>query len=94
MDECNGTLRAICFLGKINRETLHAALGAAIDAKALLAEVSVQKAAYDKEYNTFRKLLSASGKRTPLSEIIEFIDKIIVDTGKWIVIKWKTDYKL
>ena len=74
--------------GETGKEELRAALDAAHEAKAVLAEVTEQKAAYDKEYNIFRKLLSASDKSIPLSEIVDCIDKIIVDTGKKIVIKW------
>ena len=74
--------------GKTSKEDLRAALDAAHTAKTMLAEVIDEKAVYDKAYSMFRKLLSASDKRIPLSEIIECIDKIIVDTGKQIVVNW------
>ena len=74
--------------GETSKEGLRAALDAAHDVKSALTEVTEQKAAYDKEYSTFRKLLSASDKRIPLSEIIDCIDKIVVDAGKKIVVKW------
>ena len=46
------------------------------------------KAAYEKHYTTFRKLLSVSSKEIPLSEIVDYIDKVIVDGGGKIVVKW------
>ena len=74
--------------GEISKQELRAALDAAHDAKAVLTEVMERKATYDKEYDTFCKLLSASDKRIPLNEIIDCIDKIAVDAGKKIVVKW------
>ena len=74
--------------GETSKEDLRAALDAAHDVKSVLTEVTEQKTAYDKEYSTFRKLLSASDKRIPLSEIIDCIDKIVVDAGRHIVVKW------
>lgn len=74
--------------GGFNKEVLRVALDAAHAAKAVLAETSEQKVAYDKEYSIFRKLLSASDKSIPLSEIVDCIDKIVVDTGGKIMVKW------
>ena len=74
--------------GEIGKEGLRAGLDTAHDAKSALAEVTEQKAIYEKEYNIFRKLLSASDKRIPLSKIMDCIDKIIVDTGGQIVVQW------
>lgn len=56
--------------------------------QAVLAEVSEQKATYDKKYSIFRKLLFASDKSIPLSEIMDCVDKVVVDVGKEIVVKW------
>ncbi len=53
-----------------------------------LIRVTEGKAAYEKQYATFRKLLSASGRDIPLSEIVGCIDKIVVDGGGKIVVKW------
>ena len=53
---------------------------------------SEQKAAYDKKYNIFRKLLSASNKSIPLSEIVDCIEKIVVDTGGKIMVKWNIQW--
>ncbi len=74
--------------GELNKEAFRVALDVAHEAKAVLAETSGQKAAYDKEYSIFRKLLSASDKHILLSEIMNCIEKIIVDTGREIVVKW------
>lgn len=74
--------------GEISKQELRATLDAAHSAKAALAEVTEQREAYNKEYNIFYKLLSASDKRTPLSEIIDCIEKIVVDADKKIVVKW------
>ncbi|MDE6567638.1 MAG: recombinase family protein, partial [Lachnospiraceae bacterium] len=74
--------------GEINKEALRVALDAAHDSKAVLAETSKQKVAYDKEYSIFCKLLSASDKNIPLSKIVDCINKIVVDTGGKIMVKW------
>lgn len=76
-----------CTRGEISKEALQAALDAAHEAKVMLAEVSERKEAYEKEYSIFRKLLSATDKRTSLSEIMDYIEKIVVDAGKKIVVK-------
>jgi len=68
--------------GEASKEALRMALDAANNVKAILAAALEQKAAYDKKYGIFRKLLSSSEKRIPLSEIVDCIDKIVVDTGK------------
>lgn len=73
--------------GEISRETLCVALDAAHDAKSVLAEVSEQKVAYEKKYIIFRKFLSASSEHVPITEVIGYIDKIVVDTGREIVVK-------
>ena len=67
---------------------LRAALDAAHETKAVLAEVTERKAACEKEYNIFRKLLSASDKRISLNEIMDCVEKIVVDVGKKIMVKW------
>lgn len=75
--------------GEVNKEALRSALDVTHNAKAVLAEVTEQKAAYEKEYNVFHKLLSASDKRISLSEIIDYIDEIVVDKGSRIVVKFQ-----
>lgn len=67
--------------GEISRQELRATLDVAHDVKAVLVEVTEQKAAYDEKYYIFYKLLSASDKRILLSEITDYIDKIAVDKG-------------
>ena len=49
--------------------------------KDALIQATEDKTAYEKQYNIFRKLLSASSKDIPLSEIIDCVDKIMVDEG-------------
>ena len=73
--------------GEISKEALRAALDAAHEAKAVLAGVTERKAAYEKEYSIFRKLLSASDKRISLNEIMDCVEKIVV-VGKKIMVKW------
>ena len=43
---------------------------------------------YEKQYAKFRKLLSASSKDIPLSEIVDCIDKVVIDGDGKIVVKW------
>ena len=74
--------------GEISKEALRAALDAAHEAKAVLAGVTERKAACEKEYSIFRKLLSASDKRISLNEIMDCVEKIVVDVGKKIMVKW------
>lgn len=74
--------------GEISKEALRAALDAAHETKAVLAEVTERKAACEKEYSIFRKLLSASDKRISLNEIMDCVEKIVVDVGKKIMVKW------
>ena len=57
-------------------------------AKEVLIQATEDKIAYEKLYARFRKLLSASSKDIPLSEIVDYIDKIVVDKGNQIVVKW------
>lgn len=74
--------------GEISKEALRAALDAAHVAKAVLTDVTERKAAYEKEHSIFRKLLSASEKRISLSEIMDCVEKIVVDVDKKIMVKW------
>lgn len=74
--------------GKISKEEFRAVQDIANQAKEVLIQATEGKAAYEKHYTTFRKLLSASSKEIPLSEIVDYIDKVIVDGGGKIVVKW------
>ena len=74
--------------GKTGKEALRTALDAAHNAKAVLTKAMEQKEAYEKKYIIFRKFLSASSRHVPITEIIDHIDKIVVDTGREIVVKW------
>ena len=76
--------------GRNNAEDLQIQRETVSLATAHLDGLCANKAAYEKQYQVFRKLLSASCKETPLDEIKDYIDKIVVDMGKHIVIKWKT----
>jgi len=46
------------------------------------------KEAYEKQYQVFCKLLKASRKGVPLSEIIDCIERIVVDVDRKIMVKW------
>jgi len=74
--------------GEISKEEFQVVQGAADNALMLLTTATKRRDSYEKQYATFRKLLSASSKDTSLSEIIDYIDKIIVDDGRLIVVKW------
>lgn len=57
------------------------------------AEVELNRAIADKEacekqYRVFCKLLKASRKEVPLSEIVDCIEQIVVDVDRRIVVKW------
>lgn len=76
---------------RISREEFRTVQDAANDAKEVLTKILGQKANYEKQYRAFRKILFASSKEIPLSEIMGCIDKIVVDSGRQIVVKWCAD---
>ena len=51
-------------------------------------ELLTDKEAYEKQYQVFCKLLKASRKEVPLSEIIDCIERIVVDVDRKIMVKW------
>ena len=74
--------------GEISKEEFRAVQDIANQTKEALIQATEGKAAYETQYAKFRKLLSASSKDIPLSEIVDSINKIVVDTGRQIVVKW------
>lgn len=77
--------------GEISREEFRTVQDTANDAKEVLAKMLEQKANYEKRYRAFRKLLFASSKEIPLSEIMDCIDKIVVDDGRQVMVEWCAD---
>ena len=73
---------------EISKEEFRVVQDIANRAKEALVQATERKAAYEKQYVTFRKLLSARNRDIPLSEIVDCIDKVVVDGGGKIVIKW------
>ena len=74
--------------GEISKEKFLTVQDVANQAKEALIQATEGKAAYETQYARFRKLLSASSKDIPLSEIVDCIDKVVVDGGGKIVVKW------
>ncbi len=74
--------------GEISKEAFRAVQDVANQAKEALIQATEDKAAYEKQYIKFRKFLSASSKDIPLSEIVDCIDKVVVDRDGNIVVKW------
>ena len=74
--------------GEISKEEFCAVQDIANQAKEILMQATENKATYEKQYAEFRKLLSASSRSIPLSEIMDCIEKIVVDADKKIVVKW------
>ena len=74
--------------GEISKEEFREVQDIANQAKESLIQATESEVAYEKQYAKFRKLLFASDKSIPLSEIVDCIDKIMVDKGKNIVVKW------
>ena len=74
--------------GEISKEAFRTVQDVANQAKEALIQATEDKAAYEKQYTKFRKLLSASGRDIPLSEIVDCIEKVVVDSGGKIVVKW------
>lgn len=73
---------------KVSKEEFRAAQEAANQAKEALIRITEDKAAYETQYNVFRKLLSASRKEITLSEVMDCVGKVVVDVGKKIVVEW------
>lgn len=73
--------------GEISKEEFQAVQGVADNVLILLSSATKRRNSYEKQYATLRKLLSASNKEIPLSEIIEYISEIVVDAGGQIVVK-------
>ena len=74
--------------GEISKEEFRVVQDIANKAKETLAQAVERKTAYETQYAVFRKLLFTSSRELPLSEIMDCIDKVIVDSSKKIVIKW------
>ena len=74
--------------GEISKEEFRAVQDIANQVKEVLIQTTEGKATYETQYAQFRKLLSASSKDIPLSEIVDCIEKVVVDGDGKIVVKW------
>ncbi len=74
--------------GEISRKEFSTVQDVATDILERLTDATKRRDTCEKQYATFRKLLSACSKEIPLSEIIDYIDKIIVFEGKKIMVEW------
>ena len=74
--------------GDLAEEKLREISSVASKAKEFYMEAVKLKEEYEKGYAAFCKLLAASRKNIPLSEIMDCIDQIVVDGGEKIVVKW------
>lgn len=75
-------------MGESPKEAIAAARPAKEQAEAKLNRAIADKVAYEKQYRVFCKLLKASRKEVPLSEIVDCIEQIVVDVDRRIVVKW------
>lgn len=75
-------------MGEGSKEAIAAARPAKEQAEAELNRAIADKGAYEKQYQVFCKLLKASRKEVPLSEIIDCIERIVVDVDRKIMVKW------
>ena len=73
--------------GEISKEAFRAVQDIANQAKEILIQATEDKDTYERQYTIFRKLLSASNKDILLSEIVDCIDKVVVDGAGKIVVK-------
>jgi site-specific DNA recombinase len=74
--------------GEISKEEFRVVQDIANQAKKALIQATEDKVVYEKQYARFHKLLSANSKDIPLSEIVDCIDKVVVDGGGKIMIEW------
>ncbi len=77
--------------GEINREEFCTVQGAATDALKFLTEATKRKDSYEKQYAIFRNLLLAGNQKIPLTEVMDCIDKVVVDNEGKIVVKWNVN---
>ncbi len=75
-------------MGEGSKEAIAAVRPAKEQAEAELNRAIADKEAYEKQYQVFCKLLKASRKEVPLSEIIDCIERIVVDVDRKIMVKW------
>lgn len=75
-------------MGEGSKEAIAAARPAKEQAEAELNRAIADKETYEKQYRVFCKLLKASRKEVPLSEITDCIEWIVVDVDRKIVVKW------
>lgn len=73
---------------EISKEEFRAVQDIANQIKEILIQATEDKDAYEKQYAKFRKLLSASYGDIPLSEIVNCINKVVVDSGGKIAVEW------
>jgi hypothetical protein len=73
---------------EISKEDFQVVQNAANNAPMSLSTATKRRDSYEEQYATFQKLLSASNMEILLSEIVDYIDKIVVDDSKGIVINW------
>ncbi len=74
--------------GEIDRAELRTALDLASELKIAFEDAVAQKTTYEKQYQMLRKLIRVRDKELPLSEVMDCIDKIVIDTGKQIMVEW------
>lgn len=74
--------------GEISKEEFRVVQDIANQAKEAFIQATEDKDAYEKQYLKFRKLFSASNKDIPLSEIMDCIEKVVVDGGGMFVVRW------
>lgn len=74
--------------GEISKEEFRTVQDIANRTKEALIQATEGKSAYKKQYARFRELLSASSRDIPLSEIMDCIDKVVVDGDRKIVVEW------
>jgi len=74
--------------GQIIKKEFSTVQSVAPDALERLTKATKRRNSYEEQYTTFRKLLPAGSKDIPLSEIVDCIDKVIVDGGGQVMVKW------
>lgn len=80
--------------GEIHKEEFRAVQDVANEKKVIRDCIIESKAAYEKQYQVFRKLLKASRKEIALSQIMDCIDEITVYPEKTIAVKWALELQL
>ena len=75
--------------GEISKEEFRVVQDIANRSRADLMQATKRKAAYEVQYATFHKLLSASQRHLLLNGMMDCVDEVVIDNSRKIMVYWK-----